>query len=43
LADERYIKIAVGRDYDDVAPVRGTYHGSGHCKMSVTVEVEKVE
>ncbi len=43
LADERYIKIAVGRDYDDVAPVRGTYHGSGHCKMNVTVEVEKVE
>ena len=43
LADERYIKIAVGRDYDDVAPVRGSYHGSGHCKMSVTVEVEKVE
>jgi transglutaminase-like putative cysteine protease len=43
LADERYIKIAVGRDYDDVAPVRGTYHGSGHCKMGVTVEVEKVE
>jgi transglutaminase-like putative cysteine protease len=43
LADERYIKIAVGRDYDDVAPVRGTYHGSGHCKMAVTVEVEKVE
>ncbi|WP_193211411.1 transglutaminase family protein [Luteolibacter marinus] len=43
LADERYIKIAVGRDYDDVAPVRGTYHGRGHCKMSVTVEVEKME
>ena len=43
LADERYIKIAVGRDYDDVAPVRGTYHGSGHCKMSVSVDVEKVE
>jgi transglutaminase-like putative cysteine protease len=43
LADERYIKIAVGRDYDDVAPVRGSYKGSGHCKMSVTVEVEKAE
>ncbi|WP_035615740.1 transglutaminase family protein [Haloferula sp. BvORR071] len=43
LADERYIKIAVGRDYDDVAPIKGTYLGSGHCKMSVLVEVEKVE
>lgn len=43
LADERYIKVAVGRDYDDVAPVRGSYHGSGHCKMTVTVEVEKLD
>lgn len=43
LADERYIKIAVGRDYDDVAPVKGSYKGTGHCKMSVYVEVEKVE
>jgi transglutaminase-like putative cysteine protease len=43
LADERYIKVAVGRDYDDVAPVRGSYHGTGHCKMGVSVEVEKVE
>ncbi len=43
LADERYIKIAVGRDYDDVAPVRGTYRGHGHCRMQVSVEVEKEE
>lgn len=43
LADERYIKIAVGRDYDDVAPVMGSYHGTGECRMSVTVEVEKMD
>ena len=42
LADERYVKIAVGRDYEDVAPVRGSYLGSGHCRMEVTVEVEKI-
>jgi len=42
LADERYVKIAVGRDYDDVAPVEGTYHGSGHCHLEVVVEVEKL-
>lgn len=42
LADERYIKISVGRDYDDVAPVRGSYHGTGHCRMEVQVEVEKI-
>lgn len=41
MADERYVKVAVGRDYDDVAPVRGTYRGSGHCQMHVEVRVEK--
>lgn len=43
LADERYIKVAVGRDYDDVAPVKGSYQGTGQCRLSVTVEVEKLE
>lgn len=42
LADDRYVKIAVGRDYEDVAPVRGNYHGTGHCRMEITVEVEKI-
>ena len=42
LADERYVKIAVGRDYDDVAPVVGSYQGTGHCRMEVRVEVEKI-
>jgi transglutaminase-like putative cysteine protease len=41
LVDERYIKVATGRDYDDVAPVKGSYRGTGQCRMSVTVEVEK--
>lgn len=42
LADERYVKLAVGRDYDDVAPVVGSYHGTAHCRMEVRVEVEKI-
>jgi transglutaminase-like putative cysteine protease len=42
LADERYVKLAVGRDYDDVAPVVGTYLGAGHSRMEVFVEVEKL-
>jgi len=42
LADERYVKISVGRDYEDVAPVRGNYRGNGHCRMEVLVEVEKI-
>jgi transglutaminase-like putative cysteine protease len=43
LADERYVKVAVGRDYEDVAPVRGNYHGTGHCRMEVQVLVEKIQ
>ena len=42
LADERYVKIAVGRDYDDVAPVVGSYSGTAHCRMEIQVEVERV-
>lgn len=42
LADERYVKVAVGRDYEDVAPVRGSYSGTGHCRMEVQVEVAKI-
>ncbi|RYD48386.1 MAG: transglutaminase family protein [Verrucomicrobiaceae bacterium] len=43
LADERYVKVAVGRDYEDVTPVRGNYHGTGHCRMEVQVLVEKIQ
>ena len=42
LADERYVKVAVGLDYEDVAPVVGGYQGTGHCIMEVLVEVEKI-
>ena len=38
-ADERYIKVAVGRDYPDIVPVQGTYRGAGTKKMSVEVNV----
>ena len=39
LADARYIKVAVGRDYDDVAPVKGRYTGTSACRMVVDVAV----
>ncbi len=42
LADERYVKVAVGRDYQDVSPIRGNYQGGGHCHMEIQVEVEKI-
>ncbi len=41
LADERYVKVAVGRDYEDVAPVSGSYVGTSQCQMDVEVVVEK--
>jgi transglutaminase-like putative cysteine protease len=42
LADQRYVKIAVGRDYGDVAPIHGSYLGGAGCRMEVGVLVERV-
>ena len=43
LADERYVKIATGRDYEDAAPIRGSFSGApgATAALEVTVEVEK--
>lgn len=38
--DETYLKLAVGRDYADVAPVSGHYKGTQDRKMEVTVKIE---
>ena len=38
--DENYLKIAVGRDYHDVAPVSGRYKGSLERKMEVEVKIK---
>jgi transglutaminase-like putative cysteine protease len=42
LADERYVKIATGADYDDAAPIRGSYRGPAGAttRLEVAVEVE---
>jgi transglutaminase-like putative cysteine protease len=39
--DETYVKLAVGRDYADVPPVRGTYKGTTDRTLTVDVKVEK--
>jgi transglutaminase-like putative cysteine protease len=39
--DETYIKIGVGRDYADVAPVSGTYKGTTNRTLSVEVKIER--
>jgi transglutaminase-like putative cysteine protease len=38
--DQTYLKIAVGRDYADVAPVSGHYKGTQDRKMDVSVQIE---
>src|ERR1044071_4233153 len=38
--DETYVKIAVGRDYADVAPVKGIYKGTTERTMKVEVRIE---
>jgi transglutaminase-like putative cysteine protease len=37
LANDRYVKVGVGRDYRDVAPTRGTYRGRAEETLSVSV------
>jgi transglutaminase-like putative cysteine protease len=39
--DERYVKIAVGRDYGDIRPVNGTYRGAPTRWLKVKVSVRK--
>lgn len=39
IADDRYIKVAVGRDYADIRPVNGTYRGAPTRSLKVTVTV----
>jgi transglutaminase-like putative cysteine protease len=39
LADERHIRVAIGRDYADVPPTRGIYRGKAETELSVNVKV----
>ena len=43
LASERHIRVGVGRDYHDVAPVRGIFLGGGSTRLEVEVQVRKGE
>jgi transglutaminase-like putative cysteine protease len=38
----RHVLVARGRDYADVAPLRGLYHGGASQSVEVTVEVTRV-
>ncbi|MDB5871930.1 MAG: hypothetical protein JWQ07_1372 [Ramlibacter sp.] len=40
---EDYVTVATGRDYSDVAPIRGVLHGGANHKLRVAVTVTPVE
>jgi transglutaminase-like putative cysteine protease len=42
LQDERYVVTAVGRDYDDVPPVRGTYRGVAREEWTTSVRIAAI-
>jgi transglutaminase-like putative cysteine protease len=42
LIQETYVTLAVGRDYQDAAPLTGSYWGSTGCDMDVKVHIEEV-
>ena len=41
VADERHIRVAIGRDYADVPPTRGVFKGASavHSELGVAVTV----
>ena len=41
-ADDRYVKLAVGRDYADIRPVSGTYRGAPTRALRVAVCIREV-
>jgi transglutaminase-like putative cysteine protease len=40
MAAERHVRAAVGRDYNDVPPTRGTYKGGAEGELSIAVAIE---
>ena len=42
LPTDKHITIAFGRDYQDVAPIKGIIFGSGNQALEVKVDVERV-
>lgn len=40
---EQHVQVAVGRDYADVAPLRGIFTGARDQRLSVSVRMERIE
>lgn len=43
LADHRHVRVAIGRDYADIAPTRGAVFGGGKTKLDVVVTVTEAD
>lgn len=41
LVGERHVKIGHGRDYDDVMPLRGVFHGDPEHQLGVSVQISR--
>lgn len=39
---DQYITTAIGRDYQDVTPVRGVFYGGGEHSLAVSVDVDRI-
>ena len=42
IVGQQHVRIAVGRDYHDVAPTRGIFHGGGGTRLEVEVRMESL-
>ena len=42
-AGERHIRVAVGRDYADVPPTRGTFKGDAESELAISVTVDPTQ
>ncbi len=43
MTTERHIRVAVGRDYADVPPTRGTFKGDAESELAISVTVEPTQ
>ena len=42
VQDARYVTVAVGRDYGDVPPIRGTFHGIASEEWETNVRMRSI-
>ncbi|MEM8800661.1 MAG: transglutaminase family protein, partial [Pseudomonadota bacterium] len=43
IADNRHIRVAIGRDYADVPPTRGVFRGASESELAVAVSVSETD